>query len=69
MAVEVELEGVLAIRPRRSDGDPVRLCAEHAKSVADEVRRKVESAIERTNPNMNRSNRAMSGENLGDAED
>ena len=69
VAAEVPLEGVVAIRPRRSTGDPVPLCAEHAQSVLDEIRRAVDTALERADPNRNRSNLAMASEDLGDAEE
>jgi hypothetical protein len=63
-----DLEGVIVVRPRKTADATVWLCDEHAKSVADEVQAKVRRAIERASPNLNRSNRAMSSEDLGDAE-
>ena len=67
--VQVELAGLVSVRPRRRDGDPVRLCAEHARTVVAEVQRAVAGVLEREDPNLNRSNRAMSSEDLGDAEE
>ena len=63
-----DLEGVIVVRPRKTSGEPIPLCAEHAKTVGQEVQRKLTDALERASPNLNRSNRAMSSEDLGDAE-
>lgn len=61
-----DLGGVIAIRPRKTSDEPIPLCAEHAGTVADKVRRKVGRSLERAQPNLNRSNRAMSSEDLDD---
>ena len=62
-----DLEGVIVVRPRRTTGEPIPLCAEHAKAVGQEAQRKLAGAMERAFPNLNRSNRAMSSKDLGDA--
>ena len=66
-----ELRGLVSIAPRRTDDPLVPLCAEHARTVADEISRQVLAALEGVgaDPNRNRSNRAMSSEDLGDAEE
>lgn len=69
LEAEVELAGLVSVQPRRTTGDPVRLCAEHARAVAEEVQRAVAAVFAPGDPNLNRSNRAMSSEDLGDAED
>jgi len=67
-SVEVALEGLVRIQPRDTTLDPVPLCATHADAVAAEVNRQVMRVLEPPDPNLNRSNRAMSSEDLGDAE-
>lgn len=64
-----DLAGAIVVRPRKTEGEPVPLCAEHAKTVSDEVQHQVDNAMGQANPNLNRSNRAMSSEDLGDAEE
>lgn len=56
---------VIRIHPRLTSADPVPLCAGHAEDVAHRLRRELEHADGSLNP----TNRAMSGEDLGDAEE
>jgi hypothetical protein len=44
------------------------LCDVHAAKVIEAIRHQTEAALERADPNRNRSNRAMSSEDRGDAE-
>ncbi|MGH2429184.1 MAG: hypothetical protein ACRDGV_09960 [Candidatus Limnocylindria bacterium] len=60
-----EPPSALRIHPRLTSDDPVPLCAGHAEDVVHRLRRE----LERADPNRNPSNRAMSSEDLGDAED
>ena len=63
-----QLGRFVTIVPRRSSQDPVPLCALHAAEVAAEVERQVGSGPP-SDPSRNASNRAMSSEDLGDAEE
>lgn len=68
-SVTVSLTGLVRVAPRRTSADPVPLCERHASKVAEEMQRQIEEIIGPGNPNRNSSNRAMSSEDLGDAED
>jgi hypothetical protein len=63
-----DLHGVIVVRPRRTTDEPIPLCAEHASTIAGEVEAQLRRAVNPRGANANRSNRAMSGEDLGDAE-
>ena len=65
----VRLTPFVTVGPRRTSQDPVPLCTRHAVEVAAEVERQIASGPPPTDPNRNASNRAMSSEDLGDAEE
>ena len=64
----VPLFGLVNVAPRRTTLDPIPLCDRHGPHIAAEVQRQIGNALEEADPNRNRSNRAMSSEDLGDAE-
>lgn len=67
--VEVPLGGIVRVAPRDTDADPAPLCSEHARAVLARMESELTRLLERMDPNRNRSNRAMAGEDLGDAEE
>ena len=67
-SVSGALAGVLVLAPRRTSVDPVPLCGRHASEIAAEVGRQLGGATVPDGPSRNRTNRAIAGEDLGDAE-
>lgn len=68
-SAKARLTRFVTVAPRRSSVDPVPVCARHAAEIAAEVERQVAGGTPRRDPNRNPSNRAMSSEDLGDAEE
>ena len=68
-SVALSLAGLVSLAPRRTLLDPVPLCDRHSSEIASEVERQIGKVLEPLDPNRNSSNRAMSSEDLGDAEE
>ena len=67
-SVVLSLTGLVSLAPRRTSLDPVPLCDRHATEIVAEVQRQIGTVLKPADPNRNPSNRAISSEDLGDAE-